>query len=119
MPTYDYKCEHGHVFERFCSISAKEAEPTPPCPQADCGQPSHQILCSMPALNFGDLYILDYPGSKRLKAGYVHSHVDPGATKVSSGVGGCLNPSTRPLHPLAEKVTPSWPGRKRLAGSKR
>lgn len=125
MPTYDYKCDSGHVFERFCSISAKEADPNPPCPWVEtegsvaCGLRSRQILSSMPALNNTEIYILDYPGSKRLKAGYVHSHVDPGPTKVSSGFGGCLNPSTAPLHPLAEKVSPDWKNRKRATETPR
>jgi hypothetical protein len=34
----------------------------------------------------------DYPGSKKHKAGYVHSHGDRSATKVQSGYGGCVNP---------------------------
>lgn len=113
MPTYDYQCPKGHRFERFCSISAKEATPSPPCTVEGCAEPSSQILVSMPALNNTELYILDYPGSKRLKAGYVHSHVDPGPTRVSSGAGGCLNPSTKPLHPMAEGVRPDWKGLQR------
>lgn len=33
-----------------------------------------------------------YPGCKRVKAGYIHTHGDQPATKVQSGYGGCGNP---------------------------
>lgn len=102
MPTYDYSCgDESHDFEHFCSISAKPA--TLPCPT--CQKDAKSIIKSVPHVWKG-LYILDYPGSKALKAGYVHSHGDPGVQKVSSGFGGSLNPSTRDLHPLAKAAQP-------------
>lgn len=103
MPTYDYGCEDKHDFEVRCSISARPA--TTPCPHPGCTKLAKQIILTAPHTWLG-LYILDYPGSKALKAGYVMSHGDHGVKKVSSGYGGSLNPSTRDLHPLAEAVQP-------------
>lgn len=106
MPTYDFKCSRDHVLEHFCSISAKPD--TLPCPE--CGEPMRQVFLSAPH-QWKNLYVLDYPGSKALKAGFVHSHGDPGVRRVSVGAGGALNPKTSPLHPLARNVIPDPPKR--------
>lgn len=104
MPNYDYECEQGHVFERRCSIATKEAEPAIPC--ETCGTPARYVILTCPAINNTEVMILDYPGSKRLKAGYVHSHGDMDATKISVGAAGSLRPSDRPYHPLVQMVKP-------------
>lgn len=104
MPTYDYMCSNDHHIEHFCSISAKPA--TLPCPE--CGQDMRSVILTSPHV-WKNIYILDYPDSKRLKAGYVHSHGDPGVKKVSSGYGGALNPKSAPLHPIADRVIPERP----------
>lgn len=120
MPTYNYRCEAGHITERFCSIRERDENPNPPCPHpiADgddasaltrrCDCKTTQVFTSMPSINNTEVMILDYPGSKRLKAGYVHAYVDPGPTKVSSGFAGALNPSTKERHPAAQWVKPEW-----------
>lgn len=113
MPNYDYRCPKGHIWNRFCSIREHDEVTAPPCEvteegQAPCGEPSTQVFASMPFINNTDVVILDYPGSKRLKAGYVHAYVDPGVKKVSVGYGGALNPPTAPLHPIAHQVAPEW-----------
>ena len=108
MPTYDYMCENDHVIEHFCSISAKPA--TLPCPT--CTQPMKSVILTAPHLWNNEVGgIFDYPGSKGLKAGYVHSHGDHGVRRVSSGPGGMLNPKSAPLHPLAHAVIPDPPKR--------
>lgn len=33
-----------------------------------------------------------YPGAKKQKAGYTHTHGDRPATKIQSGYGGCVGP---------------------------
>jgi putative FmdB family regulatory protein len=33
MPTYDYKCDNGHVTEAFEPMSAPTEHPCPECPQ--------------------------------------------------------------------------------------
>lgn len=110
MPTYSFQCPEGHTFDIFCSISAKPD--APPCPEP-CGLTGRQVFTSMPSINDTSVMILDYPGSKRLKAGYVHAYVDPGVKKVSVGAGGALNPSTAPRHPAAKMVQPEWKPRDR------
>lgn len=103
MPTYDYGCENHHDFEHRCNVSARPE--TIPCPVEGCGKLAKQIILGTPYV-WKDTYVFDYPGSKRLKAGFVHSHGDPGVKKVSVGAGGALNPSTKSLHPLADRVQP-------------
>jgi len=106
MPTYDYACKNNHSIEHFCSISARPE--TIPCPS--CAEPMQQVIISAPH-QWKGLYVLDYPGSKALKAGYVHSHGDMSVRNVSVGFGGSLNPKTAPLHPLAKSVIPDPPKR--------
>lgn len=33
MPTYDYQCECGHVFEKVYSLAEYDKKPTPICPE--------------------------------------------------------------------------------------
>lgn len=101
MPTYEYACPENHTHEIFCSISSRPTAPA--CPA--CGEPCRQVFLTAPHVWKG-LYIFDYPGSKAQKAGYIHSHGDPGVSKVSVGAGGALNPKSRELHPLAHSVIP-------------
>lgn len=106
MPTWTYECEQGHGFDRRDSIATREATPIIPCPT--CQSPAKMVLAWAPRVNNTEVVILDYPGSKALKAGYVHSHGPKNATKVMSGPAGMLNPSTRPLHPVSSTVQPDW-----------
>lgn len=115
MPTYEFRCPEGHDTEHFCSISAKPERLACPHVSAEggepCGQPAKQVFLTAPEYwipGVNKQTVMDYPGSKRLKAGYVHGYVDPGVKKVSVGAGGALNPSTAPVHPLAGQVRPEW-----------
>lgn len=114
MPTYEFRCPQGHDTEHFCSISAKPDRLE--CPHvgedgAACGEPAKQVFLTPPEYwipGVNKQTVLDYPGSKMHKAGYVHAYVDPGVKKVSVGAGGVLNPSTSPRHPMASQVKPEW-----------
>lgn len=57
MPTYDYRCPSGHVFEEFQSMNA-EAKAT--CPQ--CGQEAARLIGAGSGLMFkgSGFYITDY-----------------------------------------------------------
>ncbi|HMW33284.1 zinc ribbon domain-containing protein [bacterium] len=57
MPTYDYKCKNGHVFEEFHGINDS---PETVCPQ--CGQPAVKEIGAGSGLMFkgSGFYITDY-----------------------------------------------------------
>jgi putative FmdB family regulatory protein len=57
MPTYEYRCENGHLFEDFQSIVA---EPVKICPQ--CGAPVERLISAGSGLIFkgSGFYITDY-----------------------------------------------------------
>lgn len=82
MPYYDYRCENSHEFELRCSISAKPEAPE--CPT--CGAVSRGVITRAPAVP--TTIVVAYPGSKKFKAGYVHSHGDRRSEKISVGYGG-------------------------------
>jgi putative FmdB family regulatory protein len=80
MPMYDFQCEScDTIIEDLVAYGT----PTIPCTKCDG-------LCSRIFLNSPRLFttiIPEYPGSKKRKAGYVHSHQDKPATKIQ--VNGC------------------------------
>ncbi|MBL7958657.1 zinc ribbon domain-containing protein [bacterium] len=57
MPTYDFKCPEGHVFEEFQRIND---EPSTACPT--CGKPSSRMIGAGSGLMFkgSGFYITDY-----------------------------------------------------------
>ena len=64
------------------------------CPE--CGETAKFVLCA-PALVTN--IVVDYPGSKKFKAGYQHSHGDRKGTKIQVGAGGKITPSDEPKAP--------------------
>jgi putative FmdB family regulatory protein len=90
MPNYDFSCPNGHPdYEVRCSIASKADEPHP-CPE--CGVAGKSVILVSPAMP--TLIVVDYPGSKKHKAGYIHSHGDRSGTKVQAGYGGKITPSS-------------------------
>ena len=83
MPMYDFVCACGTETEEIV-----EAGETVSCEK--CGKPMQRIWNKFPASPTH--IIVDYPGAKRLKAGYVHSHGDRPATRIQSGYGGSQSP---------------------------
>jgi len=59
--------------------------------QCDACGTTMEIIFKKAPVTFSTI-VPDYPGSKKLKAGYIHTHGDRPATKVQSGPGGCTNP---------------------------
>lgn len=135
MPTFEFACPEGHTFEIYCSISSKPE--APPCPVAlffersepvevtcddetvtmtpvqphVCGLPARQVFLTPPTTwipGVDHKTVLDYPGSKGLKAGHVHSHGFKHATKMSVGAGGVINPRTSPENPIVDRVIPDY-----------
>lgn len=86
MPMHDFECTK-------CTYTEEEIVPpgaeTINC--ASCGGVSKKVFLQSAILL--TTIIPDYPGCKKKRAGYVHTHGDKSATKVQSGPGGCLNPS--------------------------
>ena len=77
MPMYDYRCtdeECGHVEE-----SIEDSE-TIVITCSECGGESHRFFGEAPKI-FNTI-VPDYPGSKKFKAGYIHTHGDKPKTKV-------------------------------------
>jgi putative FmdB family regulatory protein len=61
MPIYEYRCDNGHEFEAFQSMSE---DPIANC--AECGAPSQRVL-SAPAVHFkgSGFYTTDYGKGKK------------------------------------------------------
>ena len=92
MPTYVFACPNAHPdFEIRCSVSALDSE-LHQCPA--CGESGHVVITTAPAVPTH--IVLDYPGSKKHKAGYQHSHGDRKGTKIQSGYGGMITARAEP-----------------------
>lgn len=75
MPLHDFKCPSCEtIFEEHVPVGFHQ------CPCPDCGATADKVYVKMP--NTIKEFVVDYPGSKRLKAGYIHSHGDRPATKT-------------------------------------
>lgn len=87
MPLHDFKCPScGEVKEEI----VKNGEIV----RCDsCGKSMEKIF--LKSATHLTTIIPSYPGCKAQKAGYVHTHGDRPATKVQSGFGGCVNPSSK------------------------
>lgn len=98
MPIYDYMCPNKHVQEHRCHSSQRPETLT--CPE--CDELAKQAILGAPSLF--TLVVPDYPGSKKLKAGYQNSHGDFKGTygKIQVGYGGkTVSADTPPLDPKA------------------
>lgn len=99
MPVYDFCCKNEHHYEVRCKVA--ERGNTWNCP--DCQEAGKQIHIAVPAMP--TTIVVDYPGSKRLKAGYVHSHGNHSASKTQFGYGGKQAPK-EVTHPMAKMAKP-------------
>lgn len=70
MPTYEYRCENGHEFERFQRMSEP---PVDTCPT--CGAPAERLLSGGGGLLFkgSGFYITDYRKDSYKKAAAAES----------------------------------------------
>ena len=87
MLMYDFECTKcHHQFEELTVI--KETKSVCPECKGDAQRIvsiPHQLHTIIPA----------YPGCKKQKAGYVHTHGNRPATKIQSGYGGCSSPENK------------------------
>jgi len=79
MPLYDYECLDCDIhFEAIVRFDG-------PPPLCSCGSAHTHRLPPAPKM-FGTI-VPDYPGAKKKKAGYVHSHADRPKTPGKIQVG--------------------------------
>lgn len=91
MPTYEYRCANGHLFEQFQRISDPPLEA---CPQ--CGAGAERVLSGGAGLLFkgSGFYITDYRSDTYKKAAESDkssgssSKSDPGSSSGSGSSGG-------------------------------
>lgn len=78
MRLYDFRCNDcDAIAERL----VRTLEETPAC---GCGSSNTERM--MPRTTTFSTIIADYPGAKRRKAGYAHSHADRPKEKISVSV---------------------------------
>lgn len=79
MPIYEYRCDKGHRFETFQSMSEDSISSC-----VECGAPSQRVL-SAPAIHYkgSGFYTTDY--AKKGKKGSEGNSGSPGSEKSSSG----------------------------------
>ena len=97
MPTYEYRCANGHLFELFQRMSE---DPVDSCPQ--CGAPAERQLSAGAGLLFkgSGFYITDYRSDSYKKAAEKDSggagkttEAAPAKKSDSSGSGGTSSPA--------------------------
>ena len=98
MPTYEYRCANGHLFELFQRMSE---DPVDTCPQ--CGAPAERLLSAGAGLLFkgSGFYITDYRSDSYKKAAEKDSggapkkgeSTGPAKPSDSSGTGGGNSPA--------------------------
>src|SRR5205807_3382884 len=87
MPTYEYKCPNGHVFEKFFQqISDRKSER---CPK--CGKRAERLISGGAGLVFkgSGFYITDYKraGEKRPEGEVTPAEAKPAEAKPKSDAG--------------------------------
>jgi putative FmdB family regulatory protein len=103
MPTYEYKCENGHVFD---AIQRMSDEPLREC--EECGAPASRVL-TPPAIHFkgSGFHNTDYGtrkgGGNGSSEGSTEKSSDSGSSesKSSSG-GGDSKPDSKPAASTAD-----------------
>jgi putative FmdB family regulatory protein len=86
MPTYEYRCANGHLFERFQRMADP---PIDTCPE--CGAAAERLLSTGAGLLFkgSGFYITDYRSDSYRKAAQAESGGDGGKSAGSGeGKGG-------------------------------
>jgi putative FmdB family regulatory protein len=104
MPTYEYQCPEGHVFEKFQKMTDK---PRAKCPV--CGKPATRKISGGAGLVFkgSGFYITDYgkdgKGPRKPESEAPAAESKTGAEKKGEGNRGAASPSK-------SDTTPSKPG---------
>ncbi len=90
MPTYEYRCPDGHVFEVFKSMSAPAPEVCPTCGKGPVTVVLHPVAVHFKGSGF---YTTDYGrGSKRKDAAEKDGSSGGGGEKKSGDSGSSEKP---------------------------
>lgn len=81
LTMHDFECACGHTEEQLVQPDEEVR-----CPE--CNAIMQRCLGSP---HIFSTIIATYPGSKKLKAGYQHQHVNQPATKTQIGYGGSVS----------------------------
>ncbi len=94
MPTYEYRCPHGHEFELFQRMSD---EPVAPCPE--CGESSERQLSGGAGFLFkgSGFYITDYRSPEYKEK----------ASKESGGASSNETAASEPAKPSTSETSAS------------
>jgi putative FmdB family regulatory protein len=93
MPTYEYRCENGHLFEEFQRMSAPPIEV---CPQ--CGTKAERLLSSGVGILFkgSGFYITDYRSDSYKKAAEADKSTSGEAKSDSASKSSSDTPAPKP-----------------------
>jgi putative FmdB family regulatory protein len=112
MPTYEYLCPDGHVFERFQKMSDK---PRAKCPV--CGKPAVRKISGGAGLLFkgSGFYITDYgkdgKGPRKAESEAPASESKPGAEGKADSTKPGPTPAARPDTPSGKANPRSGKGK--------
>jgi putative FmdB family regulatory protein len=100
MPTYEFRCPDGHIFERFYRKISDSVTETP-CPE--CGKPATRQLSAGAGLLFkgSGFYLTDY--GKNAHRGSGTGTRDAGGEKTAEG------PATTPSDSKSAESKPAEP----------
>lgn len=82
MPMYDYQCEQGHKWAAVVPYDDRDDLAHVLCPECDDGDSA--VKRFFPTPHQFKKIVPDYPGSKKRKAGYQHTHGDKPREKSSN-----------------------------------
>jgi putative FmdB family regulatory protein len=106
MPTYEYRCEKGHTFERFQKMSDP---PVDVCPE--CGAPAERLMSAGAGLVFkgSGFYITDYRGEDYRKAAESDRSGAAGSAGTAPTTGGtdAAPAAPAPSTPAAPAASPA------------
>ncbi|MDF1503329.1 zinc ribbon domain-containing protein [Roseisolibacter sp. H3M3-2] len=100
MPTYEFRCPNGHVFDRFHRIS--EVPATVECPT--CGAPAERAISGGAGLVFkgSGFYLTDYGKN-------AHRGTAPAAKPAEGGKSESSGGESKPSGGDAKPAAPSTP----------
>jgi putative FmdB family regulatory protein len=113
MPTYEYQCPEGHLFEKFQKMTDK---PRAKCPV--CGKPATRKISGGAGLVFkgSGFYITDYgkdgKGPRKAESDKPAAESKPESTPKADKADKAEKPDTKPAPKTEGKPSKSAPSRR-------